>query len=228
MRDDFNTARREYAEVNVEVSKVVEMVRTVRDHMASVPKPENLSVKNVIERTLKDVPVPPAVNVLTKLQEPSPVIYADPFDVSKILNHLVANALEVMPDGGTLTFSAHEDASNIEIDVTDTGCGIDEAYVDDFEAATRPKGGHTGWGLRSALRRAEFNDGNLYVTQTSEQGTTFTLRLPRASPDDWEATNDNEPTPSNRVVRSRRGLGDKTGGVAARVRSDGDRLSLDR
>lgn len=199
-QNDFAKARSEYAQVNVEVAKAVELIRTVRERMASVPAPVKLSVADAIEKTLKDVLVPSGVNIVRQVPEPSPFVYADLFDVTRILNHLVANAVEYMPNGGTLTFSVRDDGSNVEIDIADTGPGIDESFLQDFETATNPKPGHTGWGLRSALRRAEFNDGTLFVPQTSEKGTTFTLRLPRASPEDWEATHENERTPSHRVV----------------------------
>ncbi len=199
-QNDFEKARKEYAEVNVEVSKAIELIRTVRDRMASVPEPVNKSVQSLIEKVIKDAQVPESVDIVIDIPKPSPIIYADLYDMSKILNHLVSNAVEAMPDGGTLSFSVRDNPPSVDIDVIDTGCGIDEAYIRDFETASHPKPGHTGWGLRSALRRAEFNDGTLFVAQTSERGTTFTLRLPRAGPDDWEVSVENEPTPSNRVV----------------------------
>ncbi|MDQ5827062.1 MAG: GAF domain-containing protein [Chloroflexota bacterium] len=200
-RNDYDRARSEYAKVNTVVENAVELTRAVRDRMGSIPEPVNLNVRDVIRKAVEDARVPPTVTVVENIPAHCPMIFADPYDVSKILNHLVANAVDAMQDRRTLTFTVRDAAMHVEIDVTDTGCGMDPQFVIDFETASHPKPGHTGWGLRSALRRAEFNDGRLFVARTSSEGTTFTLQLPKAAaPEDWETSVDHEPTPSNRVV----------------------------
>jgi signal transduction histidine kinase len=96
------------------------------------------------------------------------------------LDQLVANALEAMPDGGTLTLHLHEEGESCSLSVSDTGPGIAaEAIPHLFEpfATTKPSG-HLGLGLALCRNMVLSQRGRLQVASLAGQGATVTLTLP--------------------------------------------------
>jgi GAF domain-containing protein len=116
---------------------------------------------------------------LTKL----PRVYADPVHVTSIIGHLSQNAFEAMDNHGHLTITGSTEGSQITIDIADDGPGIAEEHrsrVFKFMYSTKMNG--SGYGLWSALRKAQANRGDLCLHTTSTTaptGTTFRLTLPR-------------------------------------------------
>ncbi|HEV3077574.1 MAG TPA: GAF domain-containing protein [Thermoanaerobaculia bacterium] len=100
--------------------------------------------------------------------------------VVDILNNLVTNAREAMPEGGTITLQISGDSHHIRIDVTDSGKGIPSNLHDKIFNLFYSTKESSGFGLWSAMRKAKANGGTLTVASTPDQGATFTLTLPRA------------------------------------------------
>lgn len=95
-----------------------------------------------------------------------------------ILN-LVKNGLEALSRGGALTLTSRWRADAAEIEVSDTGPGIDPAVAERlFEPffTTKPQG--TGLGLSIARQIVDEHGGQLTWTNRPGGGTTFTIRLP--------------------------------------------------
>jgi signal transduction histidine kinase len=96
-----------------------------------------------------------------------------------VLN-LVQNALDAMPQGGTLTLAGQGTATQVQLHVRDTGSGIPVAHLEEiFEPlyTTKPEG--TGLGLYIAQEIVAAHGGQLTVQSTAGQGATFTITLPR-------------------------------------------------
>jgi PAS domain S-box-containing protein len=97
--------------------------------------------------------------------------------------NLVQNALEAMPPGGTVTISGQRTATHVELHVRDTGSGIPpEALVRIFEPLYTTKPGGTGLGLYIVREVVAAHGGQVTVESVVGQGTTFTIRLPQATP----------------------------------------------
>jgi PAS domain S-box-containing protein len=103
--------------------------------------------------------------------------------VRQALLNLALNAVQAMPQGGTLTVRARVDGSPsapvARIDLSDTGPGIpDEVRARIFEPffTTKPTG--TGLGLAVVKRIIEGHRGEVAVTSGDGHGTTFSIRLP--------------------------------------------------
>jgi signal transduction histidine kinase len=97
----------------------------------------------------------------------------------RALLNLVQNALDAMPQGGTLTLRGSQTASHVHLDVCDTGTGMpDEQLVQIFEPlyTTKPTG--TGLGLYLVQEIVMAHGGEIRVMSRVDSGTTFTITLP--------------------------------------------------
>jgi signal transduction histidine kinase len=97
-----------------------------------------------------------------------------------VLN-LVQNALDVMPQGGTLTLAGQGTATQVQLHVRDTGNGISAAQLPNiFEPlyTTKPEG--TGLGLYIVREIITAHAGQITVQSVEGQGTAFIITLPRA------------------------------------------------
>ncbi len=126
-------------------------------------------------------------------------ILADPVQVEQSLVNLAINARDAMPNGGTLQITARnaprpkgerrpdgevKPGDYVQITVTDTGIGMDEATrTRMFEPffTTKPQGQGTGLGLSTVYGFVRQCGGSISVLSTPGKGTSIELLLPRAS-----------------------------------------------
>ncbi len=107
-----------------------------------------------------------------------------------ILTNIVQNAIEAMPSGGVLRIAARLRDGSVEIEIADTGVGLDEATKSRlFEPFFTTKGalgagpGHAaGLGLAIAHGLATMIGAKITVASESHRGTCFTVTLPRIEP----------------------------------------------
>lgn len=115
-------------------------------------------------------------------------IQVDPQRLQQILWNLLTNAIKFTPSGGTITIRLRRVDFHVEIQVTDTGEGIDPAFLqtmfDRFRQAdgsTTRKHGGLGLGLSIVRHLAELHGGAVWATSAGPgTGATFTLQLPDA------------------------------------------------
>jgi signal transduction histidine kinase len=100
--------------------------------------------------------------------------------LDSVLDQLVANALEAMPDGGALTLFLHEEGDLACLSVSDTGPGIaPEVVARLFEPFVTTKScGHLGLGLPLCHALVRAQHGRLQVASVAGQGATITLSFP--------------------------------------------------
>jgi PAS domain S-box-containing protein len=102
----------------------------------------------------------------------------------RALLNLVQNAVDAMPQGGTVTLTGRGTATQIQLGVHDTGNGIPaERLGQIFEPLYTTKPGGTGLGLYIVQEIVQAHHGQITVESVLGQGTTFTLTLPRAPGD---------------------------------------------
>jgi two-component system, sensor histidine kinase and response regulator len=106
--------------------------------------------------------------------------------LTQAINNLLGNAIKYTPDGGRVELRAEANDDEIHLQVTDSGVGIsDEALPHIFEKFYRvQKTKHmdsegTGLGLSIAAAIVERHKGSITVTSVPNQGSTFTIILPR-------------------------------------------------
>jgi signal transduction histidine kinase len=116
-------------------------------------------------------------------------VLADAEKVRQILLNVLSNAVKFTAAGGTVSIAVGTDDTTVSIDVTDTGCGIP---IDKIEMVFEPfvqlgrglsqQAEGTGLGLAISRDLARAMQGELTATSVVGEGSTFRLRLPRATP----------------------------------------------
>lgn len=121
-----------------------------------------------------------AVAIQTDLPEGLPPLAADRDLLARAIGNLVGNALDAMPEGGTLRVSAAVVDGAVAIEVADSGPGLtEEQRTRLFTPYYTTKKGGTGLGLAIVQGIVSDHGGRIQVVSEPGQGTRFTLLLPR-------------------------------------------------
>jgi signal transduction histidine kinase/HAMP domain-containing protein len=111
-----------------------------------------------------------------------PEINADQGMLMQAVLNLAINALQAMPEGGTLRLGCRvASRRRVALSVEDTGIGIppeDLPRIFDLYFTTKEKG--SGIGLSMVFRIVQLHDGEVEVQSTPGGGTKFTLFFPQA------------------------------------------------
>jgi len=130
-----------------------------------------------------------------------PSFLGHPPEVREILTNLIFNAVDAMPEGGTLRFSTSSEEGRIFIRVSDTGVGMTEEEcsrcLEPFYTTKGELG--TGLGLAAVYGFVQRYGGSVGIQSRKWAGTTFTLTLPSSSARTMEA--ENSGTPRMRPLR---------------------------
>ncbi len=106
-------------------------------------------------------------------------LLADPDQLEMALENLMINALDAMPDGGTLLLTTEKMEGEVRITISDTGTGIPSEVMETiFEPYVTTKEKGTGLGLAIAWRMIDNHGGKIDVMSEPGQGTTFEITLP--------------------------------------------------
>ena len=102
-----------------------------------------------------------------------------PSTLRRAVLNVVQNALEAMPQGGTLTLECARTAREVHLRVRDSGIGIPAEQVPRiFEPLYTTKPGGTGLGLYIVREILVAHEGRVTVESVEGQGTTFTFTFP--------------------------------------------------
>jgi PAS domain S-box-containing protein len=106
-----------------------------------------------------------------------PLIPVDREKIKQVILNLCKNAVEAMPDGGTLKCKAYQKADRVILEVADTGTGIPEG-LDVFQLfrTTKPQG--TGLGLPIVEQIVSEHRGTVDYVSEVGKGTAFIVSLP--------------------------------------------------
>jgi signal transduction histidine kinase len=117
-----------------------------------------------------------------RILSPEPLDVRVDLDLMKqaILN-VIINGMQAMPEGGTLTISAHRDEDSVITEIRDEGIGIPHDMQEKiFELYFTTRKGGSGIGLAQTYQALQWHYGSIDFETMEGQGTTFRLRLPVA------------------------------------------------
>ena len=137
----------------------------------------------------------PAIRIEVEAAPRLPLVAGDEGQLQQAVVILAENAVDAMPEGGTLTLRTRAvtegDDGAVLIEVGDTGSGIPpeilERIFDPF-FTTKEIGRGTGLGLAVCYGIVTEHGGRIGVDSTPGRGTTFTIRLPANSTTDGDPT----------------------------------------
>jgi len=142
-----------------------------------ITKPEDINT--IIEYAVSITDKPENVEIIMNLQPDIKRGLIDQYQIRQALYNLILNAYQAMERGGTLEITSREYGDFIEIEIKDTGAGIqkkDHEKVFDALFTTKAKG--IGLGLAVTHGIIERHGGQIAIESDVGKGTTFTVRLP--------------------------------------------------
>ncbi len=111
-------------------------------------------------------------------QDSSITLFADRMLLSQAIHNIVKNAIEAS-DGGKVEIAIEKERKKVFITVKDSGRGMDdEEKVRAFEPFFSTKKEGMGIGLYLARKIVEAHGGELFLTSSARDGTTFTVCIP--------------------------------------------------
>jgi len=127
---------------------------------------DSKGIKITIEQKL--APVPPVSGKASELRE--------------VLTNIINNAVDALPQGGTIRIATLSEGNTVSITVEDSGIGIPEEIrdkiFDPFFSTKGPKS--TGLGMSVSYGIIDRHRGSIMVDSTKGKGTIFTINLPAA------------------------------------------------
>jgi len=143
------------------------------------PRPEKVDIGQVINRALTRLKVSEAIELVKKIEPDLPFLSADGGQLEQVFVNIILNALQAMPEGGTLTISVAKEDTAVEITVSDTGVGIpEEDHHKIFEPLYSTKIKGTGLGLSLCQSVINLHKGSISIKSDTGKGTHFVIHLP--------------------------------------------------
>ncbi len=169
------------------IKRIQDFARQRRDHDFQPVSVDQLllDVREITRPRWKSRAESEGVHISLELQLGSDEarVMGDESELREVLVNLVFNAVDAMPQGGTLTLSTREAAGKVEIAVADTGTGMAEevrSRVFDPFFTTKGKAG-MGLGLAVSYGIIRRHEGGIEAESELGRGTTFRIKLPAAA-----------------------------------------------
>lgn len=139
----------------------------------------DVDVNQCVRAALRKVDGHEAIEVVTRLTDDLPVVEGDDNQLRLVLKNIVANAVEAMPEGGTLRVETQAEDGHVHIVVSDTGVGIAEEDLGRvFEPLFTTKSTGIGLGLVVCKTLVERHGGTIAVSSKVGEGSRFVLTFP--------------------------------------------------
>ncbi len=165
-----------------------------------MPVDLNVAIKAALE-TIRLAVEAKSLQIQTKLSPNVATISGDPGRLQQVVWNLLSNAAKFTPQGGQVTVALTTIENYAQIQVSDTGKGINPdflPYIFDYfrqeDGTTTRKFGGLGLGLAIARQIVELHGGTIQaVSPGEEQGATFTVKLPLSRNKNHTATDEQIP-----------------------------------
>ncbi len=168
-----------------ELTRSTKLVRNLLDFARqSPPALRETPINEVINRAL-DLVAHSAhvkhIQINRSLSPELPKLMADPEQLQQVAVNIILNAVQAMPNGGTLNLSSSLENGQIKLEFQDTGCGISpenlhKLFTPFFTTKKEVKG--VGLGLAVSYGIVQRHHGKILVKSKEGEGATFTVLLP--------------------------------------------------
>jgi two-component system CheB/CheR fusion protein len=149
--------------------------RTREDPVSLAP----VEISELLGKATEDIILPDDMELQVEIDERLSGILLDEAKTLRALDNLLRNAIDAMPNGGTIKLGATRDTDQFVIRVSDTGTGVpDETRRNLFKPFYTTKPGGMGLGLASTKRLVEKQGGTISFETREGEGSTFSITLP--------------------------------------------------
>jgi PAS domain S-box-containing protein len=139
-----------------------------------------ISLKELVDSALSNIGIPDNINLENHVNQSFQKVKVDPQLLKRVLINLLTNAVQAMPNGGTLTLSSSLNRQKqASLAVEDTGVGIPEKIKPQIFTplfTTKPRG--QGFGLAVCKRVIEAHEGTITFESQEGKGAKFTIQFP--------------------------------------------------
>ena len=171
-----------------QTERMAQMTKTLLEmsELRTVPCDDCIELAPMIEEIFADLaPLAEKSGITLECAGNGTVTGSDTL-VCRMLFNLTENAIRYNRPGGKVRITVTDEESRLVIRVADTGCGIPEQYRESIfqpffrvdKSRSRENGG-VGLGLSLVWEIAALHGGEVRVEESSESGTTITVKLPR-------------------------------------------------
>jgi signal transduction histidine kinase len=124
------------------------------------------------------IQIPDRVKIIDDTNE-EPIFRADKVKMVRVFINIVKNAIDAMPEGGTLRVKSTQINGNVKISFTDTGIGMPKETLSKlFSPLVTTKAQGMGFGLAICKRIVNAHQGQITVQSIEGKGTTVTVTMP--------------------------------------------------
>ncbi len=169
-----------FATVDNATSKMNRLLAQLKKDRLEETSTELVNLRPVLDKVVALRAVSQPAPVL-ELAGPGLIVRSDPDRLASVIEHLVQNAQEASAPGGTVTVRARLESDKVLIEICDTGCGMDAAFIRErlFKPFDTTKGNAgMGIGVYEAREFIVARGGSLDVESAPGAGTTFRIGLP--------------------------------------------------
>ena len=183
-KDHDGELNRNYVKIIVEEIGRMENILTDVLYFAkpAVPKCNTVDLNRIIRSTLEVLVLEIEehnINVEEHIDPNLPMLFLDENQIRRVLMNLIRNAIQAMPDGGTITISTVHEGQWAIIETADTGVGISDDDMDKlFDAFFSSKSTGSGLGLTVSAQIINNHGGTIEVQKRKPKGTIFIIKLP--------------------------------------------------
>jgi two-component system NtrC family sensor kinase len=188
--EDFHIILKEIDRINEHITLFLNFARPEDPLFQAINIPELVREPlNLLTAKLKNSAILPVIS----LADDHPPVEGDRKQLAQVLLNLMLNAVEAMPQGGTLTIcstvtvnpDSHQEF--LQLIIKDTGHGVldkDRPYL--FDPFFTTKAGGTGLGLSIAYSIIQKHNGRIEVESELGKGSSFILSLPIQKEKSWK------------------------------------------
>lgn len=172
--------------ISTQITRITQVTKDMMDFARVRPAAKSLiNLNETIEKSLRLANFDKQfqkLSVKKEFADDLPKVFADADRLQQVFLNLFLNSRDAMPEGGNLFIKTFSDDSNVLIEISDTGSGIDEKNLkkifDPF-FTTKPAGKGTGLGLAVCYGIIIAHNGKIDASANNKGGTTFLISLPQ-------------------------------------------------
>lgn len=172
----ISAIKRQVAVANQIMNNLLDFTREAKPVLAK------FSLHALLTETVDEISLPKNISISWRLPRESFKVCGDPIQIRQVFSNLLLNAIQAMPEGGSIEVSASPKDQMMEVHLKDSGGGIHPAILDKiFQPLFSTKEYGTGLGLAISKQLIEKNGGEIFVRSQPGKGSDFSITLPLAA-----------------------------------------------